>query len=280
MSYSIKRTNKRELVELKENEVLNGVISNLALIGKLTPDYGSYQSENFVHLAENFASEVFPETPILGQLFYYTQDNCLYVCVDEQFKKWTKLLSIRFEQQSNPQLGDIYYSTEDKKLYVYDNTVGDYGDYVLIGPENFKNKRTDATVLESNRDIKSAYYSFDIEEGTASLITIKVVACEKMDKATHPEYGIRTPECASWVYKLLAQSYTLENGLTKVEIIGDPNYELIGRTSGEALNWKVTPSVFDNRIQIAVEGIGTNNSLVTPDMDKVEWEIDIEIVKA
>lgn len=281
MSYNIKKTNGEPLfgeTGLPENQIdINK--TPLALIGKLTPDYGNYQSENFVHLAENFANDVFPVNPLKGLLAYNTKDNCLYVCTDEVLKKWTKLLSIRFEQQLNPQIGDMYYNVEDKKLYVYDDTVGEYGDYVLIGPSNFKNKKTDAVVLESDRDIQSAFYSIDIETGTANLVTLKVVACEKMDAVLHPEYGIRTPECASWVYKMLIQSYVLESGATKTVIVGEPNYELIGRTNGQALNWKVTPEIFDNRLQIGVEGVGTTNPLITPEMGRVDWEIDIEIVK-
>lgn len=281
MSYNIKKTNGEPLfgeMGLPENQVdINK--TPLALVGKLTPDYGNYQSENFVHLLENFACDVFPVNPLRGQLAYNTSNNCLYVCVDDKLGEWTKILSIRFEQQSNPQPGDMYYDIESKKLYVYDETVGDYGDWVLIGPSNFKNKKTDATVLETDRDIKTASYSINFDAETSNLVTLKVVACEKMDKDLHPNYGARNPECASWIFKMLVQTYKLSSGAMETVIVGEPNYELIGRTSGEALNWQVKPVIYENMLQINVSGVGDDNQLITPDMDRVDWEIDIEIVK-
>lgn len=281
MSYNIKKTNGEPLfgeAGLPENEV-NTTKTPVALIGKLTPDYGNYQSENFVHITENFANDVFPENPLKGQLAYNTSDDCIYVCVDDILKTWAKMLSIRFEQHSKPQTGDMYYNIDDKKLYIYDETVGEYGDYVLIGPTNFKNKKTDSTVLESDRDIKSSFYNIEIEPGTTNLVTLKIVAREKMDSATNPEYGIRVPECSAWVYKMLVHSYMLDTGASKTVMVDDPNFELIGRTNGQALNWTVEPSIFDNMLQIKVEGVGTKNPLITPEMDRVDWEIDIEIVK-
>lgn len=281
MSYNIKKTNGEPLfgeAGLPENEV-NTTKTPVALIGKLTPDYGNYQSENFVHITENFANDVFPENPLKGQLAYNTSDDCIYVCVDDVLKTWTKMLSIRFEQPTSPQTGDMYYDINEKKLYIYDATVGDYGEYVLISPSNFKNKKTDSTVLESDRDIQSSFYNIEIEPGTTNLVTLKIVASEKMDANLNPEYGIRVPECASWIYKMLVNSYKLESGASQTVIIGDPNFELIGRTSGQALNWSVEPLIFDNMLQIKVQGVGTTNPLITPEMDRVDWEIDIEIVK-
>lgn len=281
MSYNIKKTNGEPLfgeTGLPENEV-NTTRTSVALIGKLTPDYGNYQSENFVHITENFANDVFPENPLKGQFAYNTSDDCIYVCVDEVLKKWTKMLSIRFEQTTSPQTGDMYYDIEEKKLYIYDATVGNFGDYVLIGPSNFKNKKTDSTVLQSDRDIQSSFYNINIEPGTTNLVTMKIVAGEKMNPDTNPEYGIRVPECASWIYKMLVNSYKLESGASQTVLIGDPNFELIGRTQGQAMNWVVEPLIFDNMLQIKVQGVGTTNPLITPEMDRVDWEIDIEIIK-
>ena len=55
--------------------------------------------------------------------------------------------------------------------------------------------------------------------------------------------------------------------------------KLLVKTSGQALNWVIEPTIFDNRLMITVFGVGTDNPLVTPEMDWVEWELDIEIVK-
>lgn len=281
MSYNIKKTNGEPLfgeAGLPENQV-DTTRTPVALIGKLTPDYGNYQSENFVHITENFANDVFPENPLKGQFAYNTNDGCMYLCIDDILKTWTKILMIRFERSENPQTGDIYYDIEDKKLYIYDSTVGQYGDYILIGPDNYANKVKDATVLTTDIDIKSAYYNFNLNLDESNLVTLKIVAREKMNSSTNPEYGVRMPECASWIYKMLINSYKIDNTVIKTEIVGEPNYELIGRTNGQALNWTVTPKIFSNMLQINVQGIGSDNPLITPDMDKIYWEIDIENVK-
>ena len=95
----------------------------------------------------------------------------------------------------------------------------------------------------------------------------------------NPEYGVRKPESAAWIYKMLVNSYTNENANQVIEIVGNPNYELIGRTSGEALNWTVNPQIYNNYLRIRVNGVGTTSPVITSEMDSVEWEIDVEIIK-
>ena len=284
--YIIKKTNGNTLVELKESSGINSnVVSNIGLISKLTSEYGQCQSENFVHLAENFANDKFPEHPLTGQTVFNTTDNCMYVCIDQLNKKWVKILSIIFEPPVDSKTGDIYFDKKEKKLFVFDEeSVNDENKgWILIGPSNYKNKKTYSAVIVSDSQSNTGHFSdIIIEPDTANLVTIKVVANEFMNPDTHPDYCIRMPECASWVYKLLVKSHALEIGgikTHKTEIIGEPNYELIGRTNGQALNWSVTPEIIDNKLSISVNGIGTDNPLITSDMDKVQWAIDIEIVK-
>lgn len=290
MTYQITRTNGSQYSEgtIPDNKIINVLdetSSYLSLIGKLSADYGEDQSNNFFHLVENFANEKFPSNPVNGMICFRTDSdyNGLYMCIDEtaslESARWKKILSINFDNNGAHQAGDIYYDKENKKFYVFDDTIGDNGDWVLIGPQNYYNKQYISTILNSSSDIQSANIQIDIDEGTSNLVTIKAVAKEKMNKDTHPEYGIRTPECASWIVRLLVDSYTASNGEKIVVIIGQPNYELIGRTSGQALNWTIEPEIFDKKLKITVTGVGTDNPLVTPEMDSVAWELDIEIVK-
>lgn len=281
MAYNIKKTDGTPLFGesgLAEN-VVDTTKTPLALIGKLTPDYGNYQSENFVHITENFANDTFPENPLKGQFAYNTQDACMYICVDDTLKSWVKMMSIKFEKSINPQSGDMYYDTDEKKLYIYDTTIGKYGEYVLIGPENYNNKRHESKVIKSDKSLSGTYCDIAIDENTSNLITIRIVAQEKMNAQINPEYGVRKPESAAWIYKMLVNSYTNENANQVIEIVGNPNYELIGRTSGEALNWTVNPQIYNNYLRIRVNGVGTTSPVITSEMDSVEWEIDVEIIK-
>ena len=63
MTYNITKTNGTIVKELGENIIDFDTISYIGLIGKLSPNYGETQSNNFIHLAENFANATAPENP-------------------------------------------------------------------------------------------------------------------------------------------------------------------------------------------------------------------------
>ena len=98
-----------------------------------------------------------------------------------------------------------------------------------MAQQNFYNKENISTILESTSDITSSNIQIDIQEESANLVTIKAVAKEKMDKGSNPEFGIRNPETASWIIRLLVESHKLSNGANEVIIVGQPNYETIGK---------------------------------------------------
>ena len=54
--------------------------TDLTFVGKNYAGYGEVQNENFLKLLENFSNISAPEKPILGQLWYNTQDKSLNVC--------------------------------------------------------------------------------------------------------------------------------------------------------------------------------------------------------
>ena len=132
MRYYIKRTDDTLLLEngLPENIIDTNTIP-LALIGKLTADYGTAQSENFVRLLENFAKEEAPSNPLTGMIWFNKSDNTVYVCTEESTGEWRKFAFIQTEQPANPDTGDLFYDTNAHKFYVYDAGLGDW---VFIGP--------------------------------------------------------------------------------------------------------------------------------------------------
>jgi hypothetical protein len=56
--------------------------SPLVLTGQGVVNYGEIQQENFLHLLEHFAATTPPAHPTIGQLWFKTTENILYVCVD------------------------------------------------------------------------------------------------------------------------------------------------------------------------------------------------------
>ena len=84
MTYTIRHADNSKLIELESEIIDTETVSGIGLIGYLTPNYGETQSNNFVHLVENFANYTFPENPLKGQLFYKLSSNTdgsLYLCV-------------------------------------------------------------------------------------------------------------------------------------------------------------------------------------------------------
>jgi hypothetical protein len=74
MSYYINKTDGTAILVL--DGTTDTISTSLSLIGKLASNYGEKQNENIVRLLENFAYNVSPANPIVGQLWYdTTTDN-------------------------------------------------------------------------------------------------------------------------------------------------------------------------------------------------------------
>ena len=69
MTYSIKLSNNSVLVDVPDGAIDSSTVS-LNLVGRNVAGYGFYQNENFVHLLENFSSNISPSNPVQGQLWY------------------------------------------------------------------------------------------------------------------------------------------------------------------------------------------------------------------
>lgn len=276
MAYIIKRTDGQLIFEngLQENIIDNETLP-VALIGRLTPDYGSYQSNNFIHLMEHFANETAPDNAIKGTLWYNTTNESLYVCIAENPLVWYKLAIIKTKVPLTPETGDLYYNTETHKLFIYDDGLSQW---VNMGPADATN--VDEGVLTTVTDSNNPTSFVKLTLPTTSVINLElhIVARENLNNS---EIGVRSPECASWIIKSCLNSYKNEvEGVmvNSISVVGNPSQERIASTDN-ALNWEnsITANTNDSTININVGGVGIYG---TDNVGEVNWTIYYHFVKA
>ena len=74
MAYTLSKTNGGKLTILNDG-LIDTAVSSLSLIGKNVANFGDAQNENFVHLLENFAYNVEPRKPMVGQIWFNSTEN-------------------------------------------------------------------------------------------------------------------------------------------------------------------------------------------------------------
>lgn len=265
--YTIKKTNGSTLATVSEFTVDKST-TPIALIGKLVPNYGSIQSENFIHLLENFANVAFPKNPLVGQLCFITEseDEANYSSNTMYFwdgNVWKKFFSLLLEESENPQPGDAYYDTINHKFKIYDSELNDW---VVIGPASLNNDFKVAEKGQSDASTKTAIFEIPLTKGNSYMVESKIIAQEVGGQ------GERLETCA-WIYRYVVRC--LENfgsGSPITEIIGDPSYDLIACTDGVAKNWKIEIDTNGiDTIIITCYGLGTSNNMVN-------WTVSSNII--
>ena len=77
MSYIINNS-RGNIVAVVPDGTVNQGATSLSLIGQNVTNYGTDQNENLVYLLENFAAPAAPNQPILGQLWYKSDEDLIY----------------------------------------------------------------------------------------------------------------------------------------------------------------------------------------------------------
>ena len=77
MSYIINNSRGNIVAVIPDGSV--NTSTSLTLIGQGVTSYGTDQNENLVYLLENFAKPTAPSAPVLGQLWYKSDEDALYV---------------------------------------------------------------------------------------------------------------------------------------------------------------------------------------------------------
>lgn len=136
MSYTISHTDENYGIITIEDTTINNETS-LKFVGKNASNYGPTIAENFLHLLENFAKNVPPEYPIIGQLWYDTDVNS--DPARPQLKIWDGTSwaaagnikkSVSAPLDTNSVIGDLWVNTVTQQLYLWSGT-----SWVLVGPQ-------------------------------------------------------------------------------------------------------------------------------------------------
>ncbi len=78
MAYDVTKTDGTRLTIVADRQINNTI--PIKLIGKNYAGYGELMAENLVQMLENFSNPTAPINPIVGQFWWNSAENVLYVC--------------------------------------------------------------------------------------------------------------------------------------------------------------------------------------------------------
>jgi hypothetical protein len=150
MSYTLKLTNGRILVTLPDQQSDN-VTTSLTLIGKNVNAYGTDLNDNFVRLLENFASPSAPTSPLIGQIWFKTTEQRMYVYnASNEFKPVGGPI-VASTQPQGLVAGDLWIDTTARQLKFYDGA-----NLIAAGPQYDYSKGKAGWVVETIKDSSNA----------------------------------------------------------------------------------------------------------------------------
>ena len=95
MSYIINNS-RGQIVAVVADGTTNSTATDLTLVGRAVTNFGEFQNENYVFLLENFADNVEPSQPILGQLWYNSSTD--EISAYNSLNTWSALASQDYVQ--------------------------------------------------------------------------------------------------------------------------------------------------------------------------------------
>lgn len=138
MSYKINFTdtttpNDPNKLSLTVEDLSLNTETSLVFVGKNYPGYAKFIGENFLHLLENFASEVKPANPVTGQLWYDTSTSQLKVNVNGNPNGWAEASGIKRDliAPSIATPGDLWVNPATQQLYLFNAS----SQWALVGPQ-------------------------------------------------------------------------------------------------------------------------------------------------
>jgi hypothetical protein len=135
MPYNIKLTNSTPLVTVLDGTVDQSA-TNLTLVGREYPGYGTFINENFIYLLENFSSGTAPTRPLLGQLWWDSTNKRMKICVSTSPATFRVPPGTISAATSSPPTvnavdGDLWFDNTASQLNVWSSS---QNRWVLVGP--------------------------------------------------------------------------------------------------------------------------------------------------
>ena len=117
MAYNFTKSDGAQITV--NNDAIDNTYS-LGLIGRNTTDYGLTVAKNTIRHLENFAESTPPSgTPLVGQLWYKSDEGTLRVYDGSTWKRSTAIPVASTAPTANVTAGTAYFNTIDDQLYVY-----------------------------------------------------------------------------------------------------------------------------------------------------------------
>jgi hypothetical protein len=146
MSYTLKLTNGKVLLTLADQQSDN-VSTSLTLIGKNVNAYGADLNDNFIRLLENFASPSAPTSPLIGQMWFKTTEQRIYVYNARNEFKPVGGPIVAAAQPEGLTTGDLWIDTTSKQLKFYDGA-----NIIVAGPQYDISKGKSGWIIETVTD--------------------------------------------------------------------------------------------------------------------------------
>lgn len=130
MSYKVNFTDlDKPAIEVFDNT--SNTETSLTFPGRKVVGYGKFIAENFLHLIENFASEIEPVNPVEGQLWYNTEQGTLQLWDNTNWKSASNIQKSPTEPKvSNLNIGELWIDTTNQQLKIFTGS-----QWVLVGPQ-------------------------------------------------------------------------------------------------------------------------------------------------
>lgn len=137
MSYTIDFTDKPNNGSIIVQDQSVNAEKDITFVGKNYTGYAKIIAENFLHLLENFTSDIEPGNPVKGQLWYFSDSTAEAETAQPQLKvydgtNWQPAGGIKKSASAPAQsvVGDLWVDTANQQLYLWTGS-----SWLLIGPQ-------------------------------------------------------------------------------------------------------------------------------------------------
>jgi microcystin-dependent protein len=137
MSYTIDFTDKPNNGSITVEDQTVNAEKDIKFVGKNYTGYAKVIAENFLHLLENFTSDIEPGNPVKGQLWYFSDSTADVDTAQPQLKvydgtNWQPAGGIKKSASAPAEsvVGDLWVDTSNQQLYLWTGS-----SWLLIGPQ-------------------------------------------------------------------------------------------------------------------------------------------------